>query len=42
MLIIDVFYAGRHGNKGSAIENKKQRENNYCPSNGEPDVDKIK
>jgi hypothetical protein len=40
--MIDVFYAGRRGNKGSAIESKKQRENNYCPANREPDADKIK
>ena len=40
--MIDVFYAGGRGNKGSVIESKKQRENNYFPSNGEPDADKIK
>ena len=42
MLMIDVFYAGRRENKGLAIERKKQRENNYCPANREPDADKIK
>ena len=40
--MIDVFHAGRRENKGSAIESKKQRENNYYPANRELDADKIK
>ena len=40
--MIEVFYAGRRGKKGSVIESKKQKENNYCPANTEPDADNIK
>ena len=42
LLIIDVFYAGRRGNRGLSIKSKEQKENNCCPSSRAPDADEIK